>query len=648
MNNDFEKNNSSISFREDDFKIVAREPGAKIHDEKFQSRPTTFFKDAMRRFVKNKASVVGGVIIGILLFASIFSFASPYNIDEPMGSIARLVPKIRNGGDGWWDGTQKFTDIIYDAENEVPYGYLEKNIVKGTLQIGDAIYYDDDPNEFAKGGYYRLVADGFTTDAGGKFDTYYFASYRKFSNLKKSDALVISFSIGDTADVGGNRLAPLSLSLEYEDEMGDIAYLPLLENVTTAQEYSISVADKMNDAGLTSLIKARPYFSFPTYSDARGYVLIDHVNLAVADTSTDTVKKIAEDISFDDANWVAKVTNTETYPEQYWQSNGFRKIYHAVGYKCSFVYDQYEAVLGLRYDMHIGRSFIEEYIQKGWCEMSNFNDVSTFRLTHPESDECPVRSLSALLPVGADGVYQYQGEVLYYRWLGYNSMPMFILGTDNSGRDLLTLSLSCLKNSLLLALVTSAICIVIGLIWGSISGYFGGWVDLIMERITDILSGVPWIVVMTLVMLLLGRNIVTFGIAIVLTGWIGTASRTRSQFYRFKGREYVLASRTLGASDMRLIFRHILPNGLGTIVTSSVLMIPSTIFSEATLSYLGLGLQGTQSFGVLLAENQANLSSRPALIIFPSIIISLLMISFNLFGNGLRDALNPTLKGGEQ
>ena len=168
-----------------------------------------------------------------------------------------------------------------------------------------------------------------------------------------------------------------------------------------------------------------------------------------------------------------------------------------------------------------------------------------------------------------------------------------------------------------------------------------------MERITDIIGGVPWIVMMTLIILLLGNNIVTFGIALVMTGWISTATRTRMQFYRFKGREYILASRTLGASDARLIFRHILPNGLGTIVTGSVLMIPGCIFSEATISYLGLGLQGVDSFGVLLSDNQHYLSSRPLLVIIPAIIISLLMISFNLFGNGLRDALNPTLKGGE-
>jgi oligopeptide transport system permease protein len=128
---------------------------------------------------------------------------------------------------------------------------------------------------------------------------------------------------------------------------------------------------------------------------------------------------------------------------------------------------------------------------------------------------------------------------------------------------------------------------------------------------------------------------------------MGTAGTTRTQFYRYKGREYILASRTLGAGDMRLIFKHILPNALGTIITGSVLKTPSVIFSEATLSYLNLGLQGSNSFGNILSTNQKFLQTAPVLIIFPAIIISVIMISFNLFGNGLRDALNPSLKGSD-
>ena len=147
--------------------------------------------------------------------------------------------------------------------------------------------------------------------------------------------------------------------------------------------------------------------------------------------------------------------------------------------------------------------------------------------------------------------------------------------------------------------------------------------------------------------LYLGQNFLTFALALCLTGWMGVAGTTRAQFYRFKGREYVLASRTLGSSDTRLIFKHILPNSLGTLVTSSVFMIPSVIFTEASLSYLGLGLQGLDSFGVILSENQQYISSNSYLIVIPSIVMAFMMVSFNLFGNGLRDAFNPSLKGSE-
>ena len=140
-------------------------------------------------------------------------------------------------------------------------------------------------------------------------------------------------------------------------------------------------------------------------------------------------------------------------------------------------------------------------------------------------------------------------------------------------------------------------------------------------------------------------------LAFVITGWIGTASRVRTQFYRFKNQEYVLAARTLGAGDGRIMFKHIFPNALGTIITSSVLVIPSVIFSESMLSYLGIvswqGAGGT-SLGTLLSDASTKWTYYPHLMIFPAVVIALLMISFNLFGNGLRDAFTPSLRGSEE
>jgi oligopeptide transport system permease protein len=175
-----------------------------------------------------------------------------------------------------------------------------------------------------------------------------------------------------------------------------------------------------------------------------------------------------------------------------------------------------------------------------------------------------------------------------------------------------------------------------------------------LERISDILGSIPFIVVATLFQLHLASKvgaIPSLLFAFILTGWLGIAYRVRTQFYRFKNSEYVLAARTLGASDSRLIFRHILPNSLGTIITGTILIIPSVIFSESMLSYLGivnLETSSLTSIGTMLSSGQAYLSTYPHIIMFPAVFISLLMISFNLFGNGLRDAFNPSLRGADE
>ena len=199
-----------------------------------------------------------------------------------------------------------------------------------------------------------------------------------------------------------------------------------------------------------------------------------------------------------------------------------------------------------------------------------------------------------------------------------------------------------------------AISAIGGILFGAIAGYYGGAVDMLMERFSDILSRVPFMVVATLFQLHLAKKVgvvPSLLFAFVLTGWIGTASTVRMQFYRFKGQEYILAARTLGASDARLMFKHIFPNSLGTIITSSVLVIPGVLFSESTLTYLGivnLDSSTMTSIGTMLANGRQFLSSYPHIIFFPALFISLLEISFNLFGNGLRDAFNPALRGSDE
>ncbi len=229
--------------------------------------------------------------------------------------------------------------------------------------------------------------------------------------------------------------------------------------------------------------------------------------------------------------------------------------------------------------------------------------------------------------------------------------PLFILGANNAGKDLFTCLASGARFSFVLAVIVASVNLFVGAIYGAIEGYYGGKTDLIMERIVDLLASIPFMVVITLLKYYFNvSHILILFISFFLTGWTGMAGRTRMQFYRFKNQEYVLVARTLGAKDSRIMFKHIFPNAIGTLITSSVLVIPSVIFSETSLSYLGiinLNTGSMTSVGTLLATGQNYLFTYPHMILFPSIFISLLMLCFNLFGNGLRDAFNPSLRGTE-
>ena len=249
----------------------------------------------------------------------------------------------------------------------------------------------------------------------------------------------------------------------------------------------------------------------------------------------------------------------------------------------------------------------------------------------------------------------YSTRICYYEYYRFQRgrYPSYAFGTNAFGQDMVVALAKCGGFSLGLALAVASLNLIIGCVYGAIEGYFGGGVDLALERLTDVLSGIPFTVVVTLFSYHLAAKVgvvVSFLFAFLTTGWISTASLTRKQFYRFKNREYVLAARTLGARDRRLMLKHIFPNAIGTIITGSVLSIPATIFSESSLSYLGiinLNTGNMTSVGTLLSGAQPYLTTYPSMILFPALFICLLMLSFNLLGNGLRDAFNPTLKNGE-
>jgi len=236
----------------------------------------------------------------------------------------------------------------------------------------------------------------------------------------------------------------------------------------------------------------------------------------------------------------------------------------------------------------------------------------------------------------------------YYKYKGMDDDECYWFGSDYLGRDIWTRMWRGTRVSLMIAMISVVCNVCIGVVYGSIAGYYGGKVDMVMMRITEIINAFPRIVVVTLFIMVAGTGMFSIIMSLVIKDWVSTARMVRSQFYRFKGREYVLAARTLGVQDMALIFRHILPNCIGPVITSSMIAVPTAIFSESFLAYIGLGLQAPEpTIGVMLSQGQKVLLQYPTQVVFPAILISLLMISFNLFGNGLRDAFDPTLRGAE-
>lgn len=282
-------------------------------------------------------------------------------------------------------------------------------------------------------------------------------------------------------------------------------------------------------------------------------------------------------------------------------------------------------------------------------------DDESYHSLRIASDTDPENPYAYARVTGTANTRSYIVRVSKYNFFQYRYgfEPSFIFGTNAKGQDIFTRLAAGARFSFLLAICISAINLFIGAVYGAIEGYYGGAVDMVMERISDVIGNVPFMVTATLFQLHLANKVGVVPallFAFVLTGWIGVAAKVRMQFYRFKGQEYILAARTLGAGDMRLMFKHIFPNSLGTLITSSVLVIPGVIFTESSLTYLGIiNLESSTmtSVGSMLANGKAYLSTDPYIIMFPALFISLLEVSFNLFGNGLRDAFNPSLRGVE-
>jgi oligopeptide transport system permease protein len=225
------------------------------------------------------------------------------------------------------------------------------------------------------------------------------------------------------------------------------------------------------------------------------------------------------------------------------------------------------------------------------------------------------------------------------------STDYFWFGTDELGRDVFTRVWYGTRISLYIAFLVAAIDLIIGVAYGGISAYYGGKVDNYMQRVIEVLVGIPNLILIIFFILILDPGILSITLAMVITGWVGMSRIVRGQLLKLKEQEFVLASRTLGASDNRLIFKHLIPNTLGPIIITVMFSVPGAIFTEAFLSFIGLGLQPPlASLGVIVSDGFRLMMSYPHTAIVGSVIISALMISFNIFGDGLRDALDPKMR----
>ena len=243
---------------------------------------------------------------------------------------------------------------------------------------------------------------------------------------------------------------------------------------------------------------------------------------------------------------------------------------------------------------------------------------------------------------GFNGTLDQSGQRINAYAQAHAGSKYFILGTDYLGRDLFSRILYGTRISLTIALVASFFDLAVGVVYGVISGWIGGWVDTFMQRIIEILLSIPNLVVIILLMVILKPGMESIIIAIALTSWINMARLIRAQTLELKNQEFVLAARTLGESSIKIGFKHLLPNLSSIIIINLMFTIPTAIFFEAFLSYIGIGVSAPQaSLGTLINDGQKNFQFLPYQMWYPAIVLSLLMIAFNILGDGMRDAFDP-------
>lgn len=228
---------------------------------------------------------------------------------------------------------------------------------------------------------------------------------------------------------------------------------------------------------------------------------------------------------------------------------------------------------------------------------------------------------------------------------GYRWCRDHVLGTDALGRDILARLMYGTRVSLMVAFVSVLVNLVIGILYGGIAGYLGGAVDAVMMRIVDIISTIPLTLYVILIMMIFGQGLQSIIIALGCVYWVDMARVVRGQVLGLKQQEFVLAARTIGSSPRTILMQHLIPNAMGSILVTATMLIPSAIFMEAFLGYLGIGLRPPlASLGTMCNDANANLRTSPHELLIPALVICLIMFAFNFVGDGMRDALDPKLK----
>lgn len=250
-----------------------------------------------------------------------------------------------------------------------------------------------------------------------------------------------------------------------------------------------------------------------------------------------------------------------------------------------------------------------------------------------------------LLAILAPVFSRYSYKETNYDIIYQTPSLVHLFGTDQFGRDLWVRTWMGTRISLLIAFVAALLDLTLGVAYGAVSALAGGRVDAVMQRIIEVLVGIPHLIIVILLMMVMPAGIWTIVVALSITGWVNMARLVRGSILKLKNQEFVLAARVLGTSTAGIIWKHLIPNTVGVIVINAMFTIPSAIFTEAFLSFIGIGMQEPKaSLGVLINNGYQVLRNFPHVLIFPAIVIVLIMVCFSILGDGLRDALDPRMR----